>query len=61
MNKEKEENGFHNLSFKIPKTLLKELNTELVYKHGKTYGNMAKTIREAIKQGVERERKKRID
>jgi hypothetical protein len=52
--------SFHNLSFKISKPLLKELNTELVFKYGKTYGNMAKTIREAIKQWVDKEREIRI-
>lgn len=55
------EKGFYNLCVRIPKPLLKELNTEIVYKFGRTYGNMAKGVRKAIKlwadtQKLEREK-----
>lgn len=57
-----EKESFHNLSVKVPKTLLKEFNAEIVYKYGKTYGNMNSGIIEAMKlwantQKLERERK----
>ncbi len=44
-----EKENFHNLCVKIPKLLLKEFNTELVYKYGQTHGNMTKGVREAMK------------
>ena len=44
-----EKESFHNLCVKIPKPLLKEFNTEIVHKYGKTYGNMTNGVREAMK------------
>lgn len=51
----------YNLCVKIPKELLKEFNTEIVYKHGRIYGNVPKSVRKAIKlwantQKLEREK-----
>ena len=52
----------YNLCVKIPKQLLKEFNTEIVYKFGRIYGNVPKSVREAIKlwsntHKLEREKK----
>jgi len=57
-----ENESFHNLCVKIPKTLLKKFNTEVVHKYGKTYGNMTNAVREAMKlwsntHKLEREKK----
>lgn len=55
------EKDFHNLSLKISKTLLKELNTELVIKFGRTYGHMADAIREGIKMWVNAQKRERSE
>ena len=59
-----EKENYHNLCIKVPKQLLKEFNTELVYKYGQTYGKMTKGVREAMKlwadtHKLEREKRKR--
>lgn len=53
------EKDFYNLCVKIPKPFLKELNTEIVYKFGRVYGNMAKCVIEAIKLWVDTQKEER--
>jgi len=55
----KEKESFHNLCVKIPKSLLKEFNTELVYKYGQTYGKMTDGVREAMKLWANTQKLKR--
>ncbi len=55
----KEEKNFHNLSLRISKTLLKELNTEIVNKFGRTYGHMAEAIREGIRLWIDKQKSER--
>lgn len=54
-----DDKDFYNLCVKILRTLLKELNTELVYKFGRTYDNMTNGVREATKLWADTQRKER--
>lgn len=51
------ENDKHTLCVKLPKKLIKELNIEIVKKHGKTYGNVPKCITEAIELWISKSKK----
>ena len=44
----------------IPKEIIRELNTEVVNKFGRTYGNMSGCLKEAIILWVEKSKKERI-
>ncbi len=44
----------------IPKKLIRELNTEVVDKFGRTYGYMSGCLEEAIKLWVEKSKKERM-
>ena len=55
------EKDFYTLSVNLPKELIKKLSTEIVYKYGRTYGNMIKAVKEALEywinaQKLEREK-----
>ena len=54
---EKEE--CYNLFVRIPKELNKNFNAEIVYKYGRTYGNIPNAVKEAITYWVEAQKKER--
>jgi len=56
-----ENNNEHNLCVKIPIEIMKEFNTEVVYKFGKTYGNMEKCVKEAMKLWADKSKKGRME
>ncbi len=49
----------HNLCVKLPKELVKDLQTEVINKYGNTYGNTGKCIKEAIIIWIEKSKKER--
>ena len=54
-----EKKDFYTLSVNLPKELIKELNTEIVYKYGRIYGNMIKAVKEALKYWIDAQKKER--
>lgn len=43
----------------IPQKIIKELNTEVVHKFGRTYGNMSGCLEEAINLWIKKSKKER--
>ena len=57
---EKEE--YFSLFVKIPKNIMKDFNSEIVHKYGRTYGNIPNAVKEAIaywSNAQKRERKEK--
>ena len=54
---EKEE--YYTLCVKISKEVIKKFSTEIVYKYGRTYGNMPNAVNEAINYWVDAQKRER--